>query len=227
MHAWLSRTDARPNGMTFFCQRQVHFTMHRCCVLPACLHVTVCICLVVAGVTLVKYTNEHNHRGSIQCNRQNNAMPPQVKGRIMDLLRSHTPSQTWMTLISDGDKLGLKAEHMVPYIPTFRQVCNQRGDQLKAIKSFAGFEALMIQEKFPRHKGIFIISMYLYENASSELFILLGTRQSLTMLCDHGDNVFYMDGMHGINAYKNNQIVTINVRVGNRGFPCAYLITVR
>lgn len=73
----------------------------------------------------------------------------------------------------------------------------------------------------------FVIENSLNHKGKEELFILLATTHSLFLLSKYGDKVFFMDGMHGINNFENNQLVTINVRVGLKGYPVAYLITDR
>ena len=72
-----------------------------------------------------------------------------------------------------------------------------------------------------------MLDMSFYHEGQSEIFVLLATTDSLQILVKHGQNLFFMDGMHKVNTYANNQVVTINVRVGTKGFPCAYLITSR
>jgi len=85
-----------------------------------------------------------------------------------------------------------------------------------------------LQQDFAkRSSDPFVIENSLSQDGVAEVFILLATKQSLKMLVEHGSVVFFLDGMHEINYYENNQLLTINVRIGTRALPCVYLITNR
>ena len=89
-------------------------------------------------------------------------------------------------------------------------------------------EAQQIQELFSRNvNDPYIIENSLQRDGVSELFILLATNDMLKVLLKHGAIHFFMDGMHGVNRYENNQLVTLNVVINMKGYPCAHLITDR
>jgi hypothetical protein len=177
----------------------------------------------VIEVTLVLYQGRHiGHIGSVQCSTQRNDISDEIKGRTVSLLSEHTPKQVWMKLWHDGIQRG------IPRHDVDKQIVNMRRVKLSEMKSFAALESIEIAQKFPTKQGeSFIIDFSLAHEGDSEVFILIATNESLQMLYDHGKNIFFMDGMHKINHYKDNQIVTINVRVGMFGYPVAYLITCR
>jgi hypothetical protein len=150
-----------------------------------------------------------------------------VKAKALRLLTNHTPTQAWTILWNDGLRNGLTAAAMKETMPTYMQLINMRSAKLKELKTFAALEAQQVFDRFTGIKGEFILDMSLYHKGSDEVFVLMATQDSLLRLVEHGQNIFFMDGMHGINHYNDNQMVTINVKVGSVGFPCAYLITCR
>ena len=87
-------------------------------------------------------------------------------------------------------------------------------------------EADEINRRFNSIGDSFVIECSFSHLGNNDLFILCASSASLKLLLDHGE-VFFMDGMHGVNEYKDNQIVTLNVRVGAKGYPSVYLITDR
>jgi hypothetical protein len=152
---------------------------------------------------------------------------PKVKAAALELLAKNTVSGTWSKLIENAGKSGLSDEQIETMLPTLTQVANLNRQQLKHCEQFSQLEGLNIMNQFPVAAGLFVLKMSFFEAGVNEIFILLATQHSLQMLVEHGQNVFFMDGMHKVNKYANNQVITINVRVGTKGFPCTYLITCR
>ena len=180
-----------------------------------------------SGVALLLYSGSHNHDGPIQSTRQRHQLSEPVKARSLELLADDTVSAAWVLLLNEAQRAGLTAAQIDGTMPTYQQLIHLKQSKLKALKSFAELESLRILQAFPKENGVFVLDMSFYHEGQSEIFVLLATTESLHILVKHGQNLFFMDGMHKVNTYANNQVVTINVRVGSKGFPCAYLITSR
>ena len=185
------------------------------------------ISLYRSGVALLLYSGSHNHNGPIQSSKQRHQLSNEVKARSLELLADNTVSAAWTLMFNEAKRTGLTHSQIDANMPTLRQLANLKQSKLKALKSFAELESLRILQEFPKERGVFVLDMSFYHEGQSEIFVLLATTESLQILARHGQNLFFMDGMHKVNTYANNQVVTINVRVGIKGFPCAYLITSR
>ncbi len=154
-------------------------------------------------------------------------MPTVQRNRARELLTKNSVSGAWAILHDDAKKSGISPSQIDAYLPTMTMLTNIKRDAVEAYKQFAQLEGVRIMNEFPREQGVFVVDMSFFHQGEPEIFIVPATDESLRMLVEHGQNIFFMDGMHGVNAYANNQMVTINVRVGKKGFSDAYLITCR
>ncbi len=146
---------------------------------------------------------------------------------MLKKLKIQSPKDAFNEMVSDLRDEGKTHKQIIDLYPTFKQIQTLRTSQNKIASATARMDSLAIMHTLATGDDKFVIQEQLVADGQSSPYLLCGTKDMLRLLAEHGQNVFFLDGMHGIDDFPNNQMVTINVRIGNKGYPCAYLITVR
>jgi hypothetical protein len=189
-----------------------------------------CICIFDdVGVTLVHYNQAHvGHSGSVLSSNSLSMIPSNyIVDAELALSQGMGPMVVHNMMTQTAMRNRMPKLDIEKYIPSYPKIMRINQSMKKQAIECAPSLGQEMTEVYCNPADPFILDMSFSHEGKNEIFILLATHESLGWLNKHGQNIFYMDGIHNINSHKNNQMVTINVRVGNKGYPCAYLITTR
>lgn len=234
-HGSVERKDVKVHATLFICAIPVslqHVFIRTSCEIHARFMTSyVLVLCLLLGISFMFYKGVHEH-GAID-RKAKAELSEERKQEVLLYLSDKRPRAAYSLYVKAYRDKGWSESDIAIRLPSYSNFRALRQSNLKCARECAEAEVINTFQSWPSDDP-FLQELCIFDIQDSKqvkekaLFAVLMDHRMASILVEYGNIVANIDGMHNINRFRNNQLVTISCKLGDRSYiPCAYLITNR